>query len=390
MWSAAVAFLGFVVLGMPGGLLGVAWSPYMVETFQRTLGDIGLPKLLGLLGALLVSVMTARIIARVKMGGHLAAGMLLVAVGLLGYALAPSWIILVGFSFISSFGGGAIDIGLTIYAAAYRSERFMNWLHGCFGLGAALGPLVMTWLLARDMSWRWGYALVGMMAIALALVFFITRQSWSLTRKPVPAATLDHPGTLLETMRLPAVWLNFVMILVYTGLELSAGLWAFSLLISRGVAEETAGLWVSLLWMALTTGRFLIGWLTVRFPAFSLLRVCMIVVTSGTMCLTVSGIPLLSLAGLLLLGFGLAPIYPLMMTLTPQRVGNRHTSNAIGLQTGGAHVGGVLMPAGAGIAAQHLGLEVIAALLVFLAVVMLVLNEALMRAPVTTVAVTGD
>ncbi len=41
-------------------------------------------------------------------------------------------------------GGGAIDTGLNTYAAEHFSPRHINWLHACYGLGAMLGPPIVT------------------------------------------------------------------------------------------------------------------------------------------------------------------------------------------------------------------------------------------------------
>src|SRR5690606_34406156 len=111
MLSAFIAFFGFIVLGMPSGVMGIAWSPYIVDTFQLSLGDIGLPNLVGIVGVLLITLNSGRLIARLHMGGYLALGMLLLGIAMLGYAAAPTWLVLVGFSFFSGMGSGSFDAG---------------------------------------------------------------------------------------------------------------------------------------------------------------------------------------------------------------------------------------------------------------------------------------
>jgi len=37
----------------------------------------------------------------------------------------------------------------------------VNWLHACYGVGATIGPLLMTSMLMADRPWQWGYGRVA-------------------------------------------------------------------------------------------------------------------------------------------------------------------------------------------------------------------------------------
>jgi fucose permease len=88
---------------------------------------------------------------------------------------------------------------------------------------------------------------------------------------------------------------------------------------------------------------------------------------------------LFSLLGLALLGFALAPVFPLVTSATPERVGAEHAANAIGFQVAAAALGASLLPALAGILAESAGLEVIAPFLLATSVVLFLLHEIVAR-----------
>jgi len=72
---------------------------------------------------------------------------------------------------------------------------------------------------------------------------------------------------------------------------------------------------------------------------------------------------LVSVAGLFLVGFAMAPIFPGLVSSTSQRVGAHHAANTIGIQLSAASLGGALLPSLAGVLAQHVSLETIPVML---------------------------
>jgi fucose permease len=55
---------------------------------------------------------------------------------------------------LAGAGGGAVDAGLNAFAAARFKPRHLNWLHGFYGVGAALGPAAAAALLAAASAGR--------------------------------------------------------------------------------------------------------------------------------------------------------------------------------------------------------------------------------------------
>jgi fucose permease len=373
-----IAYSGFIALGLSSGLLGVAW-PSMRASFGLSLDAVGTLLVAATAGSLLSSFSSGPIVSRIGAGRLLLVASVLSGVGLLGYSLAPTWWILVLIGVLSGMGGGAMDAGMNTYFAANHSASLMNWLHACFGLGATLGPVVMTTVLNMGQSWRWGYVVAGVLQGLLALSFGLTLPQWQLTGANSPEAhsrsSVDSVRTA-DTLRLPTVWLGIALFFVLTGVEGTAGQWPYTLFTEgRGVAPNTAGMWVSIFWGSLTVSRIVSGFVVDRLGVVSSVRLCMTGVILGAAGVWWNVADVVGFLGLALIGFSLAPLFPLLISHTPRRLGAAHAPNAIGFQVAAAGLGLSLVPGLAGVLAESLGLEIIGPFLLLASIATFLLHE---------------
>jgi fucose permease len=377
---AALAFVAFVSLGLPDGLLGVSW-PTIRGDFGLPLENLGLLVSFTVAGYLTASFMSGAILRRVPIGTVLAASTLAAAIGLLGFAVTPSWWIMLGLGFVAGLGGGAVDAGLNAYGARHFSPGTLNWMHAFFGLGTTIGPLIVTTVLGAGQPWRLSYMIVGAAQLALAATFFLTRQRWvdvpEIGHEEVPP---PPAAPTFDTLRRPVVWLGMLMFFFYSGVELTAAQWSYSLLtLGRGMPETTAGLVVSLYWGSLMVGRILFGFVADRVPLIGTLRLCLLGSLLGTLLFWLNPGPVLSIAGLMMIGFFFAPVFASLISFTPRRVGHEHANSAIGFQIAAAGLGGAALTGIAGVLSRGFGLEVVGAALFVAALLLLVLYEVFTR-----------
>lgn len=374
-----LAYLSFVSLGLPDGLNGVAW-PSIRASFNLPLDALGALLIMFTLGYLVSSFSSGRLLARMSVGTLLALSCLATAVSLIGYAIVPTWWMMVALGIVAGLGAGAIDAGLNTFAATQFSARMVNWLHACYGIGAATGPAIMTSVLAAHQPWQRGYQIVGGWQLLLAICFGLTRRWWpnSYATDAASGVVSARAASSLSTLRLPVVWLSIAVFFIYTGIEAAAGVWTYSLLTeSRAVSMIQAGTWVSVYWGSLTVGRLLSGAVVGFMPVRLLLRHCIIGVAIGAALVWLNVTNLFSLFGLALMGLASAPIFPSLIATTPMRLGQRHTANAIGFQIAAAVLGQSLLPTLVGVAARNLGLEIVGPVLLAAALLLLALYEAL-------------
>lgn len=373
----ALMFVGFISLGLPDGLLGVAW-PSIAAGFGVGLDSLGTLLIASTVGFLSASVLSGRLLARLGVGVLLAASCIATAVSLIGFALAPGWLTILPLAVLLGAGGGAIDAGLNTYAAATSSPRVIAWLHGFYGVGATAGPVLMTAVLGAGQPWQVGYALVGAGQLALAAGFLLTRARWAAdSRATIAMHRDDGAAGLRASLRLPAVWLSVAVFALYTGLEVTAGQWSYTLFtVGRGVDPAVAGGWISLYWFGLTAGRFVAGAVADRVRPVTMLWSGAVGALAGALLVGLVAAPWASVSGLVLMGFSLAPIFPALIGTTAQRVGRAYAAATIGLQVAAANVGVAVIPwlVGRGVAAA--GPAVIAPAIVAVALAYLALFAA--------------
>jgi fucose permease len=180
-------------------------------------------------------------------------------------------------------------------------------------------------------------------------------------------------------LRHPRVGLQVAVFFVYSGTEIAAGQWSYTVLTeSRGVEATTAGVWVSLYWASLLAGRIVLGFVVERVGTVRLLRFGTVGAVVGTLLFAAPGLPpAVGAVGLALLGFALAPIYPGLMSETPRRVGAQLAPHAVGFQVSAATLGVAVIPNVAGLLGKRFGLVAIAPMVAGCAVLLAVLHETL-------------
>ena len=100
------------------------------------------------------------------------------AVALLGFSFSPSFIWLCILSIPLGLGAGSVDAGLNNFVALHYSSNHMSWLHCCWGVGATLGPIIMSLFIAKNNEWQKGYFTIFIIQFCLVFILFITLPLW--------------------------------------------------------------------------------------------------------------------------------------------------------------------------------------------------------------------
>ncbi|QOV87824.1 MFS transporter [Humisphaera borealis] len=388
-----LSFVAFISLGLPDGVLGVAW-PFMRHDFDLPISRLGWFLSFGVAGYLISSFFAGQLVRWIGVGRILLFSTVLVAASLTGYALSPRWEVILPLALCVGLGSGAIDAALNVFVASAFPARIVSWLHAFYGVGATIGPIAMTAAVttvtfASPPGWRWGYASLAILQGLTAVGFATTLSMWrtmpsaagvpSGPQSPVdtkPVLEADAVAGTAETLRHPVVRLHVLTYFIYAGTEVTAGQWLFSLLLeSRSLSPATCGAAVTVFWASLTAGRIAFGQAAERFSAVAILRLatCLAPIAAGLMCVRSGGAPLAIMAAGLL-GFSLAPMFPMWISLTPARVGERLAAQAIGFQVSAATVGVAVLPSIAGWLARNVGLESIPVFLMATTVALLFIN----------------
>jgi fucose permease len=358
-----LAYVAFIALGLPDGLLGVGW-PSIRASFSIPLDGVGMLLTAVVTGYMTSSFMSGMLLARLGVGRILAISCALTGLALIGYTLVPVWWMMVLLGVIAGLGAGAIDAGLNTYVAAHFSEGLMQWLHASWGVGVTLGPIIMTIGLAAFQTWRAGYRVVGGFQLALAACFLLTLAMWAqkggLKTGDEPKRLTDYKTSMRETLRQPQVWLSIFLFFFYVGAEGSLGTWTYSLLTeSRGIEPTIAGLFAGSYWATFTVGRVIAGLFAKRAGVHLLVIGGAAGALIGALLLLWNPSPAANLVAVAIIGLSIAPIFPALMSGTSQRVGDHFAANTIGMQMAATGLGTAVIPSLLGILARQISLEVI-------------------------------
>ena len=377
LWTA---YLGFVAVGLSNNVLGASWL-LLGPTFGQSLGSVGVLIAALMLGSLGSSLTAGWVLARLPVALYCALGSAVAFVGLLGY-LSSSWPLVVAATFVTGVGSGMLTAGLNTFIAAHYPASRMNWLHACYGLGSSLGPFLFTlWVFSLELPWRWTYVGIAAVYLVLAALVFTTRHNWlPLSSKDAAPTDTGRAGGLRSTLSLGVVWLAVGVFFVHNGTSMSTGQLSGSLLnLGRGVPAEVAGNAAALYWACVTVGRLLVGIVVDRVGSVRLLRVCMPITVVGAFLLWLVPTPLVGFVALAVMGLTLAPVYPTMISRTPQLVGAGLSAYAIGVQTAAASLGSAALPGVLSATADWRGAQLIAPGLLVCALVQFAVHEVLVR-----------
>ncbi|WP_291534014.1 MFS transporter, partial [Bifidobacterium sp. UBA6881] len=172
-----------------------------------------------------------------------------------------------------------------------------------------------------------------------------------------------------------------VMFFCYCALEATAMLWGSSyMVLGKGVDKTTAAMWASLFCIGITVGRLASGFLTMRLDDPSMIRLGQAFVLAG---IVVMLLPLPhnigTIAGLMVIGLGCAPIYPCIIHSTPAYFGEDKSQAIVGMQMACAYVGSMCMPPLFGVVAQHVSVSLFPFYLVAFLTLMVIMHEILRR-----------
>jgi len=371
----------------------VGWSMLLVPSLIRDIRDdfgqtdagfgvlyLG-ASLLFATGALLSGTLAGRLGRRVI----LPAAMIALAAGLATQGLAPTWPVLLVGAALAGGGAGGLDAGVnSVFMDLSVTGRgdALSRLHLFYSVGALTAPLVLGLLVAAGVDWRIPLLLSGVVAAALAaplrIVGSVPPRAHAAAVVPPAAPSRDGDGdgdgaetdqapqlaVVPRSLRVPLAALA-IAIACYVGSEAGVSSWLVAFLADEPLTTATFAL--SLFWVGLAVGRLTAGRLgrhiaPVRYAVASVLLAAVAITGAVVGPSGAVQIGLFAVAG-----FGLGPVYPMIMAIAGSYYPHRAAAVS-GLLTTAGVAGSVIYPplmgftsASIGLAAGMLGAAALAA-----------------------------
>ncbi len=378
----ALIYLAFISLGLPDALLGSAW-PAIYPDFEVTVSYAGIVSVIISLGTIVSSLLSDRLISRLGTGKITVISVALTAAAILGFGLAPNFWVLCIWAIPYGLGAGSIDVALNNYVALHFKSSHMNWLHCSWGIGATIGPYIMGAALSGGSGWRGGYWYAACIQLAITAILFLSLPLWkrreqadsaaARSSKTDPGAENNAPTTveevleptvqptqsgylkLSEVVQIWGVKAMMVCFFCYSAVEHTIGLWAATYLrLFKNMDAAAAAAFASMVFLGITLGRAVSGFLAMRYSDQQMIRFGMILTGLGLLILIIPGPATLAVCGIMTIGLGCSPIYPAMIHSTPQIFGRERSRAITGVQMACFFVGVLIMPPLFGIVADHL------------------------------------
>jgi FHS family glucose/mannose:H+ symporter-like MFS transporter len=243
-----------------------------------------------------------------------------------------------------SLGAAALGVGAGLNSiagticilrlASGSSAAAVGKLNVFFGVGALLGPVIALMGLNSPWSYHGVYVFGAVFALAVFLAAFFSQQL------DVRVAPPDSNRSDFHPMQTPAL-LYTAAVFLYVGIEVAVATWLFTYLnMTCLLSKDLAGWSMTALWAGLTTGRMVSVHLFRYFPPDRIALSAMGLVLSAILCLAL--LPHLGAAALLvvyLLGLGLGPIFPTLISSASERYGEHSASITSLVVTAGAFAG---------------------------------------------------
>lgn len=371
-----IIYLSFISLGLPDALLGSAW-PIMYQQIRVPLSYSGIIFIIISIGTVISSLNSDRLTKRFSPKIVTAVSTALTMIGLFGFSISKNFISLCLWAVPYGLGAGSIDAALNNYVALHYESRHMSWLHCMWGIGATLGPYIMSIALAMNNNWRLGYRIIGFIQLILTIILFSTLSLW---KKGESKDDNVKTIPLFEAIKISGVIEIMFSFFCYCAIEQTCGLWAATWLVKiKGINEVRAASFASFFFLGITVGRFISGFITYKLNDKQMVRLGQSTILIGLIMMFQPFSQIISLISLIVIGLGCAPIYPSLIHITPILFGKDKSQSIIGIQMASAYVGNICMPPLFGIIAEKVGINLFPLYITVLLVLMFLMHERLIK-----------
>lgn len=267
LWLTVSILLLLIAYAMPNNIITVTMNP-IINEFQLDGAAQGLMSSVMQLGSVIALLIAPLLQGRLrKFVLMMISGMLQLAMILLTGVCSNLSMLLVMCTFLGA-SGGLIDTVCNSYMVDLHPEnsaKYLGLLHGTFGVGGLMTPLLVTGLLSKT-SWRNVYLICGMIYAALFIASFVFGIGHFRTVGEVQAVsenklTADMVKAYLKNRE------NLLLLLVgilYAASQTGIAGWQVRYITLRFDNAQLGSIGVSIFWACATISRFLAPMLPIK------------------------------------------------------------------------------------------------------------------------------
>ena len=378
----ALLYVCFISLGLPDSLLGSAWPVLHAEIYVP-ISYAGIISATIFAGTILSSLFSDKLLHKFGAGMVTAVSVTMTALGLFGFSVSNQFWMLLLWSIPYGLGAGGVDAILNNYVALHYKAQHMSWLHCMWGVGASVSPYIMSFALVQLEKWNYGYLIVSVIQAVLSVIIFVSIPLWKRGNADNNVRAEENASKALsfkEIFAIKGAIPCFLMFFCYCAMELTTSLWASTYLVQKWeFAPEVAAGYASMFYIGVTLGRFINGFLAMKFNDRFLIRTGTAIVAIGISLLFVPLHSAFVLIGFVVIGLGCAPIYPCIIHMTPDVFGADKSQAMIGVQMAFAYIGFLAMPPLFGIIAENISISLLPVYQIILLILLFAMHEIVIK-----------
>ena len=270
-----LTYLMFFMFAMTTDAVGTIIPKVMAE-YKLTQAEASAFQYSTMAGVGLAGLLLGFLADRLGRKGTIMIGLSLFALNSLLFVSGNSVTLYLSLLFISGvaigvFKTGALALISDISTSSSGHTQTMNRVEAAFGVGAMIGPFIVTELLKRGAPWQWLYVIAGVLCVALILTAAFVRYPKILKSDEAP---ITLSGTFSMLGNGYALYFSG-LIMLYVGAEVAIFVWMPTLLKAyHGQALLFAAYATSIFFALRAAGRFLGSFLLSLLPWTLVMVIC--------------------------------------------------------------------------------------------------------------------
>lgn len=336
-------FYGVMVFGMAL----VMTSPILIEISQRidrNIENMGSIFSLFYGGFIIGSFLSSSIINYWGRKKTLSFFYFLLFISVLGMAFIFNYPFLIVVFSLIGLSGGFIESQVSSIVLEVNKKNeglFVNLTQVFFGIGAFIGPLLLTFIISKGIDWKYSYIILSLICLINFIYFLFINITDTRLKKIRSSIKTFKPVTLDKG----AVFFLLVFaIFFYVSAEMGLVIWFPTFLrLNKLFSSILASQVLSFFWLSFVAGRLLIGFLTKKVKILNILLVVTILSIPSILLGIYTENKFLIIFAFVLTGLLFSGIWPLIVSLGGLRYpSKRDFVVSILVMAGG--VGGLFSP----------------------------------------------
>lgn len=316
-------FGGYVLYGLSGSLMNSVW-PEAAKDIGVQVALIGVVTTLCNIASGVAGAFTYKIRRQLGTNRTISIGLLFMAISLIMFYFAQNMIVIGTAFIILGIGNAIVDVGSNSYIVKAYDARSVSMLHACWGIGSAVGPVIMAFVIAKFTNYRIGFIVGAVLNIIIITILRFMKRKWEANKKDLSEELLDlhtvseaektSKSKFTDVVKIHLALPMMICFFFANGLNGLFNSWMSTIFVTqRNISVIEGANIATIFFLSLTITRIVLGFIASKFKTKNIVIAGVIISILGTLFMFVQSKNLLFIyANAIVLGIGISPIMPFL------------------------------------------------------------------------------